>query len=264
MHLGLIGFGSIGRALHGQLSREAGFDFSVLSRSPLKETPDNVRPVRTIDALIAARPDMVVECAGHAAVRAHAGRLLEAGVPLLIASVGALADEELADAIRARARASGTRLMLPSGAIGGLDLLRAVSAAAPTQVYYRGSKPPEAWQGTPADDRYSLEDLTEPTVIFQGGGREAALAFPKNANVVAALALAGGGFDAVHVALVADPGATGNRHHFRAVSSVCSFEMTIENAASAGNAKTSMTTVLSILQDIRAFAGAMSPRGENV
>lgn len=254
MRLGLIGFGSIGSELHKLLSAQADCSFCILSRSVSHDAADEVQQVRTIESLIQFEPDLIVECAGHAAVRAYAEKVLDARIPLLVASVGALADSELADDIFSCARVSGTRLILPSGAIGGLDLLRTVAANGLTHVHYIGSKPPAAWKGSPAEKQFSLDDLVKRTVIFKGSGRKAALAFPKNANVVAALALASGSFDAINVELVADPSAQGNTHHYRVGSSICSFEMTIENLPSAGNASTSMTTVLSILQEIRAFS----------
>lgn len=254
MRLGLIGFGSIGRELYKRLSAQTGYSFCVLSRSVPHDAPDTVQHVGTIESLLQLEPDLVVECAGHAAVRSYAGNVLDARIPLLVASIGALADVGLADDIFARARRAGTRLILPSGAIGGLDLLRAVAVNGLTQVHYIGSKPPAAWKGSPAEKQFPLDDLAKRTVLFKGRGRNAALAFPKNANVVAALALASGGFDAIDVELVADPSAKGNTHHYRVVSSICSFEMTIENLPSTANASTSITTVLSILQEIQAFA----------
>lgn len=263
MRLGLIGFGSIGRELHKLLSAQADYNFFVLSRSALRDAPDKIQQVRTVDALLQSKPDLVIECAGHAAVRAYAGHVLDAGVSLMIASVGALADTELADEIFAAAHNSGSQLILPSGAIGGLDLLRAVAANGLTQVHYTGSKPPAAWNGSPAEKHYALEDLANRTVIFKGSGRKAALAFPKNANVVAALALACGSFDAIDVELVADPSAMANTHRYRVTSSTCSFEMTIENQPSTGNASTSMTTVLSMLQEIKAFNEQARTQAQN-
>jgi aspartate dehydrogenase len=185
--------------------------------------------------------------------------VLKAGVPLMIASVGALADAALAERLDTAGQTNGARLILPSGAIGGLDLLRAVAAEEAVQVRYQGIKPPVAWKDSPAEDRAVMDSLTEAHVFFEGTGREAAQSFPKNANVVAALALAGAGFDTMRVELIADPAASGNTHRYQVTSPYCNYEMTIENAPSAGNARTSMTTVLSLLQEIRTFAQTTSP-----
>ena len=88
------------------------------------------------------------------------------------------------------------------------------------------------------------------TVLFRGTGRAAALAYPKNANVVAALAIAGAGFDDMSVTLVADPQAKHNTHAYTVTSLSCSYQIQVENAPTQGNARTSMTTVISILKDV--------------
>ena len=250
--LGLIGLGAIGRELVARLGPE-GIACTVLTRTVPADLPGGLRRVGTLDALLADRPGLIVECAGHDALRACAVPVLNAGMPLLVASVGALADAALADQITAASARTGARVLLPAGAIGGLDLLRAVAAAGDPEVSYRGTKPPAAWKGTPAEDRAALDSLSAPVPVFEGSGREAALAFPRNANVVAALALAGAGFDSLRVTLIADPAATGNTHAYSVRSPLCSYDMTIRNAPTQGNARSSLTTVLSLAQEIRDF-----------
>jgi aspartate dehydrogenase len=225
--------------------------------------PDTPHPALTFvsscDALLGAKPDLVAEVAGHAAVAAHAEVILSHGTDLIVASLGAFADPAVHIRALAAARGSGAALILPSGAIGGLDLLRVLAASGDVDVTYEGIKPPAAWKGTDADTRVNLDALTAPRVFFTGTGRAAALQFPKNANVVAALALAGAGFDTMQVDLIADPAARTNTHSYRVRSAVCDFRMKIDNAASAGNARTSHTTVLSIAQEIVAHAAHLKP-----
>lgn len=95
-----------------------------------------------------------------------------------------------------------------------------------------------------------LDRLTEATVFFAGTARQAARSYPKNANVAATLALAGAGFETTKVELVADPDAPGNGHAYEVQSPLARFSVTIENAASGGNAKTSVATVYSVLREI--------------
>lgn len=262
LRVGLIGFGSIGRAVHAALQTSDDYALCALTRTPIENAPDGLTRVETLDALLATRPDLIVECAGHAAVRAHAAAILAADVSLIIASLGALADQALATEIEAAAQASRGQVIYPSGAIGGLDMLRAVAAAGEVTVRYQGIKPPVAWKGSPAETLVDLSGLTQRTTFFEGSGRAAARNFPKNANVVAALALAGAGFDAMRVELVAEPDATGNTHQYSVTSPVSTFQMSIVNAPSAGNARTSMATVLSILHEVRMFAqGRRLPPG---
>jgi aspartate dehydrogenase len=260
MHLGVIGYGSIAQSLVGLLPFESVPYVTVFVRAssigraraeygPAANTP-KVTFVTSIQALIAARPAIIVECAGHSAVVAHAVDVLNSGIDLVVASVGAFADASLhSDALNAAA-ASGARLIVPTGAIGGLDLLRVLSAKGSVRVSYRGIKPPAAWKGSPADTLIDLDNLKQRKVFFTGTARATAIEFPKNANVVAALALAGAGFDEMTVELMADPFAEANIHSYDVISPLCSYKMHIENTATPGNARTSMTTVLSILQEV--------------
>ncbi|HRO13191.1 aspartate dehydrogenase [Amaricoccus sp.] len=271
MRLGMIGFGSIGGALADLL----------LPGEPLEHLAVLVRPGRAAElrqrldgefaavardrsvvadaeGMRAARPDLVVECAGHAAVAAHVPPLLAAGIPVVVASVGALADPGLEAALRGAAAAGGTRLVLPAGAVGGVDLLAALGGTKGLEVRYRGTKPPGAWAGTPAADILDLAALAAPAVFFTGSAREAARDYPKNANVAATLALAGAGFEATRVELVADPAAPGNVHEYSVASPVASYAIRIENRPSAGNARTSAATVLSLLREIRNFRGPVA------
>ena len=112
---------------------------------------------------------------------------------------------------------------------------------------YTSTKPPHAWLGTPAQDRFDLLALRTPTVVFEGTARAAALAFPKNANLAAAVALAGLGLDATTVQLVADPAATGNTGQIDAEGATSRLQVTVSGASSAGNPKTSGIVAFSVL-----------------
>lgn len=247
MRLGLIGYGTIARTLLAEVGGEVTVT-GVLVR-PGREA-DGQPVVTTAAELIEGKPDLVIECAGHGAVRDHVPDCLKAGIDVVVASIGALSDDALYDTLKSAAKAGGARLILPAGAVGGIDALAALSAAGRPKVRYTGTKPPRAWAGSPAEDTLDLASLTEPQTFFEGTAREAASAYPKNANVAATIALAGAGFDATTVTLVADPAATGNTHEFEAVSDTGRIHFRIENAPS-GNAKTSMATVYSLVREVR-------------
>ncbi len=199
-----------------------------------------------IGALLACHPDIVVECAGHEAVRTYGGLVLESGIDLIIASVGALADDMLAAAL-ARASASGGRVLIPSGAVAGIDGLLAARTAGLAKVSYTSVKPPRAWKGTPAETLLALDDLTGPRGFFEGSAREAGLQYPKNANVGATIALATLGFDQTRVRLVADPAATGPRGLIEAEGAFGAFRFETFARASPLNPKTSLLTAHSLL-----------------
>ncbi|HSG57770.1 MAG TPA: aspartate dehydrogenase [Paracoccaceae bacterium] len=251
MRLGIIGHGTIGQALLDLIRLHAAgrLDHVALLVRHAVDAPQGVTVCTSLDAFLETRPDLIVECAGHGAVRTSVPRCLGAGIDTIIASTGALADDGLYGELRHLAQASGARLILPTGAIGGIDMLSSLRMAGIHNVAYEGHKPPEAWKGTPAEQVVDLDHLTAETPVFIGTAREAARLFPKNANVTAALALDGIGFDRTKVTLIADPAATGNSHSYIVDSAVGSYRMTITGAPS-GNAKTSATTAFSLLREI--------------
>src|SRR5437870_10319519 len=179
--------------------------------------------VEAFDDLIARKPNIVAEVASQAAVAEHVGLVLTRGIDCLVISIGALADAALLAKLKSAAREGKSRIVLPAGAIGGIDALAAMRLSGLTSVRYRSRKPPLAWRGSPAERLVDLGKVTERTVLYKGTAGEAALLYPQNANVAAAVALAGLGFDATEVELVADHDATGNVHECEAEGSAGSY-----------------------------------------
>ena len=252
LRVGLIGFGAIGHTLWRLLVEhpEAVACTGVLVRraagQPMRAGISGdagvAGPARFTDvaALLATGPQVIVECAGHAALREHGTAVLAAGVDLLVASVGALADPGLEAALRAASARGGGRVRLPSGALGGLDALRAARLAGLESVEYRSTKAPSAWRGTAAEALVDLDALRAPAVFLETDARDAALRFPQNANVAAAVALAGLGFERTRVYLEADPGARGNRHTIRAQGAFGRIDVVVEGRTLPDNPKTSV------------------------
>lgn len=263
-HLGLIGFGAIAQGLIQILCDGEGAPrrITLLCR-PGKEVATQqaaeriiagrgprVAVVSDLEGLLAATPDVVVECAGHSAVAGFGVAVLTSGIDLIVASIGALADDALLEGLRAAAGQSGAQVTLPSGAIGGIDTLAAARLSGITEVVYTGRKPPHAWAGSPAEAVLDLSALTVETVFFEGSARQAAQAYPKNANVAATLALAGIGMDATQVRLIADPAAKANAHEYAVRSHAVDYAMTMVGKPSALNPKTSQSTVLSLARAV--------------
>lgn len=254
--IALIGFGAIGRVVAEYLLADADGPqlVAVLVRDIYAATasaalPPGVAVVTSVSALRALNPDLVVECAGQGAVSAYAANILSARISLMIVSTGALAAGDRLEALRAAA-APPAQLVIPAGAIAGLDGLGALKIAGLTSVTYTSTKPPAAWKGTDADKLTALDALTDATVFFDGTAREAAQRFPKNANLAATVALAGLGLDETRVRLVADPQARGNIGRIDAESVIGTMTLVMDGAASA-NPKTSASTAFSILHALR-------------
>jgi aspartate dehydrogenase len=256
--IALIGFGAIGRAVADGLTREAdGCELvAVLVRAAQIEgakaaLPASAAVTTTAGGLLAKRPSLVVECAGQGAVAEHGEVILASGCDLMLVSTGALAAPGLLERLEEAAAASGARLIIPAGAIAGLDGLGALKRAGLTRVTYTSAKPPLAWRGTPAERLMDLGGLAERTVFFEGTAREAALAYPKNANLAATVALGGLGFDETRVRLVADPRAAGNTGMVEAESEAGTLKLEMAGRASA-NPKTSASVAFSVLHAIAA------------
>jgi aspartate dehydrogenase len=202
--------------------------------------------LESLDELLAHNPELVAEVAGQGAVTEYGPAVLRHGTDLLVISVGALAEQKLLSALKAAAHDGGSRILLPAGAIGGIDAIAAMRLGGLNAVRYRSRKPPAAWRGSPAEKVTDLDKLTSRTVLYRGTAGEAALLYPQNANVAAAVALAGLGFDATEVELVADPDAPGNVHEIEAEGSAGRFAIQLQGKPSRTNPKTSALAALSV------------------
>ena len=216
-----------------------------------RRRPAQIEIVETLDQLLALRPELIAEVAGQQAVAQHGETVLRNGVDLLVISVGALADMALFERLKSAAQASRSRILLPAGAIGGIDAIAAMRMGGLSLVRYRSRKPPLAWRGSPAEKLVDLAALAKPAVLYRGNAREAALLYPQNANVAAAIALAGLGFERTEVELVADPAAAGNVHEIEVEGAAGRFAIELEGKPSRTNPKTSALAALSVARAIR-------------
>ena len=194
--------------------------------------------------LALAHADLVVEAASQAALREVAPKVLNRGLPLIALSVGALGDEEFYKLVTRIATQSGGRLLVPSGALGALDAVRAAAEAGIDEVTLVTAKPPAG---------FGLTDVREPRVLYDGPAREAVAKFPKNVNVAAALSLAGVGFEKTRVRIVADPALTLNTHTVTVRGAFGEMTCRVENRASPDNPASSQLASLSALALIRRF-----------
>jgi aspartate dehydrogenase len=202
-----------------------------------------------------AEADIVVEAAPAPLFERIALPALEAGRIFVPASVGALLPR--LHLVRL-AKKTGARIVVPTGALLGLDAVRAAAEGPIDSVTSETRKPPFALAGAPYLEKHSIDvmELTEPTLVFEGNALEAAAGFPANLNVAAALALAGVGAARTRVRIWADPSVTRNIHSIRVDAAAASFTMTIENVPSEDNPRTGKLSALSVLACLR---GLVSP-----
>lgn len=260
LNIGIIGAGTIGSFLIRELKNDPAFKLVAVadidSETCLKALSEN----GYLDSLhlpleeFPIDTDVFIEAASGSVAPMVAKFALERGKIVIIASIGGLDDIGI---YRELAKKTGGRLILPSGAISGLDALKAIPVDSITEVTLKTTKPAR----TLADAKYIKEQgintlsLTEPACIFSGVAREAAKAFPKSINVAAALSHATIGLDKTNVEIWADPSGERNIHEIKVVSGHGTLETRTSNVPFEENPRTSRLAAYSILATIRTLTG---------
>lgn len=248
MSIALIGSGAIASYVQRHLDA-AGYPIAAIV---VRDGKEGDAPVLAVSSVYDLPPDvsLLLDCAGHEALRTHGVAALKLGIDVVTVSIGALADADLEAKITNAAQEGSAVLHLASGAIGALDALRSARIGNLHKVTYTGRKPPSGWIGSPAEARYDLMALTEATTHFSGSAREASLAYPKNANVAAAVALSSLGFDNTIVDLIADPDVSSNIHEITASGDFGTMTFTISGNSLPDNPKSSALAAMSVVAKI--------------
>jgi aspartate dehydrogenase len=199
--------------------------------------------------------DIVIECAPAKLLRSIVAPFVEKGKTAIVLSVGALLEnDDLIDL----ARQNGGQIVVPTGALIGLDAVTAAAVGEIHSVRMVTRKPVQGLAGAPflVENNIDIETIKEPLKIFDGSAREAAKGFPANLNVAVALSLAGIGPDRTRLEIWADPALTRNVHRVEVDSDSARFSMSIENIPS-DNPKTGRITALSVIALLRKQRAAL-------
>jgi aspartate dehydrogenase len=251
----IAGLGAIGRALARRLTDGVpGLALAcVAARDHAKarawlDAQTIACPIVALDEF-PAQADLAVEAAPAAILDQICRPMLAAGKKVMVLSAGALLPRP--DLIEL-AQTAGGQIIVPTGALLGLDAVTAAAEGTIRAVRMTTRKPPGGLAGAPylVANGISVEGLNEAKRVFSGTAREAAAGFPANVNVAAALSLAGIGPDDTQIDIWADPGVTRNCHTIEVDSDSARFAMTIENIPSE-NPKTGRITALSALAALR-------------
>ena len=273
LRVGLLGHGAIGSAV------AAGLESGKVENAELSAVLDPWAPhpslgVGSLQELLDAS-DVVVEAAGHDALREHGCEVRAAGADLLVVSVGALADEELyrdllaAGGRQEAAEPAGTdgKLYITTGAIGGFDTLKAVALAGTITRAEITSRKPAANLAQPWMEEALRKELLAGTsgqgeiIAFSGPAREACRLFPQSANVCATLSLATLGFDKTQATMVGDPALKLVRHEIRVEAESGVYEFAFENVTSPSNPKTSAVVPYAVLRGLSSLTDAVPRDG---
>jgi aspartate dehydrogenase len=259
--LGIIGCGAIGSRIALSTMKELKTHFMVRALYDI----DSGRAVGLSKRLKAGRivkhsiddvfasSDIVVECVNTDASADIARKALRSKKDILILSVGRLLEQ---GSLFSLSEKTGARLIFPSGAIAGLDAIKAARSAGIKSIVLTTSKPPRGFIGNPyvADKGIDLESIPKALVLFQGSVGQAVKAFPQNINVAAALALACGDPSLVKVRIIADPAVSKNTHEIEVKGAFGRLYIKVENEICPDNPKTSYLAVLSAIQTLRQYA----------
>ncbi len=261
MRLGLIGCGSIGSAVAKAIAKGCLPGIDLVGVADLTGIDAAAKLAAAVDcaffadvpALLETKPDLVLEAASAHAVRSFATAVFECGADLMIVSVGALADAEFLGRLIEQAKQKGRRIYAPSGAIGGLDIIKAAVAGGLEECRLTTTKSPRALNGAPylVERGIDLETITEATVIFEGSAAQAVRYFPQNLNVAATISLAGLGLEKTAVKIIADPAATRNIHEVYVRGNFGEATIRLVNQPNLDNPKSSYLASLSVIATLQ-------------
>ncbi|MFH1552322.1 MAG: aspartate dehydrogenase [Candidatus Omnitrophota bacterium] len=257
--IGIIGCGTIGSELAGYAKKSLAryvlkivlYDSDSVKSEKLAERLSNVTIAAGIKEII-AESDLVIEAACGEIVPDVLKAALDTGKDVMVMSIGGLLGSE--DLLEA-AREKGVKVILPSGAIAGIDAVKAAKIAGIESVTLTTRKPPKSLKGAPylSEKNIDVDTLTGETVIFQGSATEAIKGFPKNVNVSALLSIAGIGAEKTRVRIIVSPEYTRNIHEIEVKGSAGTLTMCTENVPSPDNPKTSYLAALAAVASLREY-----------
>ena len=257
LSVGIGGFGAIGMAVGRALDAGEipGMFLAAVSANKQSAAAARMahysRKVPIIElAALAEHSDVVIECAPAAVFRNVAEAAVDKGCIFMPLSCGQMLDHM--DLVE-RAKETGARIVIPTGALLGLDAVRGAAEGRIETVTMVTRKPPGGLAGAPhlVENDIDVSNLSEALLVFEGSARNAVKGFPANVNVAVALSLAGIGPDRTTIQVWADPAVTRNTHTIKVEADSVRFEMTIENVPSKANPRTGALTPLSTIAALR-------------
>lgn len=262
LRVGIAGLGAVGLEVARRIDAGiAGLALAAVSARDVEKARGRLAPLRGQPDIVpvemlADACDVIVEGLPPAAFLSVAEPAIEYGRIFMPLSVGQLlVHPHLID----RAAETGARILVPTGALIGLDAVRAAAEGEIRSVTMITRKPPGGLEGAPylVERGISLKGLNEAKKVFDGSAREGARGFPANVNVAAALSLAGIGPDRTRLQIWADPAVDRNTHRIEVEADTARFSMSIENVPSEENPRTGRITALSAVAALRGLVAAL-------
>ena len=261
LRIGIIGCGAIGGYLldaviagkidHATVEVVCGRSDRSKGRQKVKDC--GIRWVTDPREMFSCNLNVIVEAASHRVVEENGPEILKHGIDFIPASLGALVDARLLRELTDAAAETGSILHIPSGGIGGLDALQAAIVGGVHSVTMTTRKPPATWKGIPYVERMDLDldRIDRPVELYRGPARDCVKEFPQSINIAAALSLAGIGFEATEIRIVADPNVSSNTHEIDCKGVAGHFSLTLENVPVPENPRTTYMACQSIVATLK-------------
>tara|TARA_R110002110_G_scaffold91264_2_gene237526 strand:+ start:146477 stop:147286 length:810 start_codon:yes stop_codon:yes gene_type:complete len=262
LKVGIAGFGTIGRKV-GQALQDGmpGLVLSAVSSGNSGKAQAALQAIGSDAAVLSAQAmaeqvHIVVECAPTTAFMSIAEPALKHGRTLVTVSGAAILQHP---EIIEHAASNGGHIVLATGALLGLDAVRAAAEGEIHSVTMVTRKPPRSLAKAKyiVENSIRIDNLQEPLQVFKGSAREGAEKFPSNVNVAAALGLAGVGPDDTQLEIWADPTRVRNTHFITVDADSARLELKIENVPTEENPGTGKITALSVIAALRALGAPL-------
>lgn len=251
--LAIIGSGSLGSIIGEYIHRKMSGDYAILGvldcnkENAIKLANSlNAKVYGCLDEVIGDSPDYIIEAASPSVVTEMGIKILDNGINLIPLSVGAFADRQFYEKATATALENNSRVHIPSGAVGGFDVLAGAMLMGDVKVSIKTEKSPASLNGAPfLKGRKLSEDRIEQ--VFRGSAKEAIKEFPKNVNVAVATAMATTGVENTKVSIDSIPEKKGNKHEIKLKGENININIAIESIPSPDNPKSSTLAAYSVI-----------------
>ncbi|MBA6151392.1 aspartate dehydrogenase domain-containing protein [Gelidibacter maritimus] len=258
--LAIIGSGSLGSIIGKVVAKDLNKDFEILGvlsgnlENAIKLSDEiGGKAYKTLDEIIEDQPDYIIEAASPDVFKEIGVKILANGINLIPLSVGALADKVFYKQVERTVLENKSCVHVPSGAVGGFDVLRAAMAMDDAEVNITTEKSPESLNGAPfLEGRMLSEENIED--IFSGSAMKAIAHFPKNVNVAVATALATTGVENTKVSIKSIPGYKSNKHKIKLMGETVNIQVIIETTPSEDNPKSSSLAAYSVIALLKNLA----------
>jgi len=256
----IIGCGSIGTVIAKAADRMPDVEGVLLYDRDLNKAEALVSSLRRAECLgslnlKSVSADLVIEAASQNAAKEFIPGALENSLDALVMSVGAFVDKGFQNKCYSAVSSFDSIVLIPSGAVAGVDALKGASKAEIEVVRLTSTKPPKGFAGVKYLEEKGVDvaKMTDRTVLYSGSASQAVQLFPANVNVAATVSLAGIGFERTQVEVVCDPYATVNSHHLYAKGDFGELEATTKNLPSPDNPRTSYLAALSAVSTLSEY-----------